>query len=185
MAAVVAAAAVMAAVVVEVEAVAEALDVRIKPIVFDKDQFKIKHCPFRDFEGRHTTLCLTFLDIGGGGGSGSGSAVTYNPVTPLSCDCAKTLIKSCALAFHPVAGCAIAVTDLGTACTVRFSRAVTLFLQSARLENVKMHSCAKCEQNRDICVFHSMAGTAEAASNVESMSVGAFLTLRLLASSAS
>ena len=54
-----------------------------------------------------------FADVGGGA-SGSGSSVTYNPVTPLSCDCAKTLIKSCALAFHPVAGCAMAVADLGT-----------------------------------------------------------------------
>ena len=54
-----------------------------------------------------------------GGGSGSHSAtsssVAYNPVTPLSCDCAKTLIKSCALAYHPIAGCAIGVTDLATA----------------------------------------------------------------------
>ena len=151
-----------------------------------KKCYDLECCYLGHFQQLHTTFNRDFPDIGGGGGgSGSGSAVTYNPVTPLSCDCAKTLIKSCALAFHPVAGCGIAVTDLGTACTVRFSRAVTLFLQSARLENVKMHSCAKCEQNRDICVFHSMAGTAEAASNVESMSVGAFLTLRLLASSAS
>ncbi|KAL3847724.1 hypothetical protein ACJMK2_018620 [Sinanodonta woodiana] len=51
---------------------------------------------------------------GGGGSSGSGSSVSYNPVTPLSCDCAKTLIKSCALAYHPIVGCAYAVADLGT-----------------------------------------------------------------------
>ena len=71
-----------------------------------------------------TCLCFCLRlppDVGGNrDGSGSGSSLTYNPVTPLSCDCAKTLIKSCALAFHPVAGCALAVTDLGTACTVRF-----------------------------------------------------------------
>ena len=104
-----------------------------------KKCYDLECCYLGHFQQLHTTFNRDFPDIGGGGGgSGSGSAVTYNPVTPLSCDCAKTLIKSCALAFHPVAGCAIAVTDLGTACTVRFSRAVTLFLQSARLENVKI-----------------------------------------------
>ena len=44
--------------------------------------------------------------------------MSYNPVTPLSCDCGKTLMKSCALAYHPVAGCAIATVDLGTCVSV-------------------------------------------------------------------
>lgn len=47
--------------------------------------------------------------------------MTYNPTTPLSCDCAKTLIKSCALAYHPVVGCAYAVADLGLAGEVEVS----------------------------------------------------------------
>ena len=38
--------------------------------------------------------------------------MTYNPVTPLSCDCAKTLVKSYALAFKPIAGCVVAITGL-------------------------------------------------------------------------
>ncbi|KAH3832132.1 hypothetical protein DPMN_105409 [Dreissena polymorpha] len=50
---------------------------------------------------------------GGGANTGSGSSVEYSPTTPLSCDCAKTLIKSCALAYHPIIGCSYAITDLG------------------------------------------------------------------------
>ena len=49
--------------------------------------------------------------------------MSYNPVTPLSCDCGKTLMKSCALAYHPVAGCAIATVDLGTCVSVSTSGA--------------------------------------------------------------
>ena len=56
---------------------------------------------------------------------GSGSSISYYPVTPLSCDCAKTLIKSCALAYHPIAGCALATTDLGTCVSV--SQSLTLY----------------------------------------------------------
>ncbi|WAR18316.1 WIF1-like protein [Mya arenaria] len=33
--------------------------------------------------------------------------ITYNPVTPLPCDCMKTLVKSCLLAFIPGVGCAL------------------------------------------------------------------------------
>ncbi|XP_052092546.1 uncharacterized protein LOC127729013 [Mytilus californianus] len=51
---------------------------------------------------------------GGYSGTGSGSSITYNPVTPLSCDCAATLIKSCALGFHPIAGCGLALSSLAT-----------------------------------------------------------------------
>ncbi|WAR18704.1 TEuncharacterized [Mya arenaria] len=57
-------------------------------------------------------------DSGGSSGTGSGSAVSYNPTTPLSCNCAKTLIKSCALAFHPIAGCALAISDLASADSI-------------------------------------------------------------------
>ncbi|XP_076092310.1 uncharacterized protein LOC143063814 [Mytilus galloprovincialis] len=51
---------------------------------------------------------------GGNSGTGSGSSITYNPVTPLSCDCAATLIKSCALGFNPIAGCGLALSSLAT-----------------------------------------------------------------------
>ncbi|KAJ8311800.1 hypothetical protein KUTeg_010655 [Tegillarca granosa] len=50
--------------------------------------------------------------IGGTSATGSGSAVSYNPVTPMSCDCAKTLIQTCTLSFHPIVGCAFATADL-------------------------------------------------------------------------
>ncbi|KAL3847722.1 hypothetical protein ACJMK2_018618 [Sinanodonta woodiana] len=49
---------------------------------------------------------------GGGGSSGSGSSVSYNPVTPLSCDCAKTLITSCAIQYLPYIGCALDVAEI-------------------------------------------------------------------------
>ncbi|XP_048249483.1 uncharacterized protein LOC124117067 [Haliotis rufescens] len=52
---------------------------------------------------------------GGGGSSPSSSVVVYNPVTPLTCNCAGTLIKTCALGFHPIAGCAVAVTGFSGA----------------------------------------------------------------------
>ncbi|KAL5014467.1 hypothetical protein ScPMuIL_008737 [Solemya velum] len=51
----------------------------------------------------------------GVGTTASGAVTNYNPVTPLSCDCAISLIKSCALGFNAVAGCSIAVTDTATA----------------------------------------------------------------------
>ena len=46
-------------------------------------------------------------DIGGAGGIGRGSSVTYNPITPISCDCAKKLIKDCILSNLPYIGCAL------------------------------------------------------------------------------
>lgn len=55
----------------------------------------------------------------GGSGTGSGSSIAYNPVTPLSCDCAATLIKSCALGFNPIAGCGLALSSLATSFSVR------------------------------------------------------------------
>ncbi|VDI49478.1 Hypothetical predicted protein [Mytilus galloprovincialis] len=46
----------------------------------------------------------------------SGSSITYNPVTPLSCDCAAALIKSCALplGLNNFAGCRLALSSLAT-----------------------------------------------------------------------
>ena len=38
-------------------------------------------------------------DIGGASGSASGSVTTYNPVSPMTCDCAKKLIKDGKLAL--------------------------------------------------------------------------------------
>ncbi|WAR19895.1 hypothetical protein MAR_001733 [Mya arenaria] len=57
-------------------------------------------------------------DTGGSSRTGRGSAVSYNPTTPLSCNCAKTLIKSCALAFHPILGCGLAISDLASADSI-------------------------------------------------------------------
>ncbi|KAL5014472.1 hypothetical protein ScPMuIL_008742 [Solemya velum] len=54
-------------------------------------------------------------NFGGGGASASGAVTIYNPVTPLSCDCTISLIKSCVLGFNTVAGCLIAVTDTAKA----------------------------------------------------------------------
>ncbi|CAG2246407.1 unnamed protein product [Mytilus edulis] len=56
---------------------------------------------------------------GGNSGTGSGSSITYNPVTPLSCDCAATLIKSCALGFNPIAGCGLALSSLATSFSAK------------------------------------------------------------------
>ncbi|KAH3711732.1 hypothetical protein DPMN_071405 [Dreissena polymorpha] len=77
-------------------------------------------------DGRPMPCGLSISGGGGGGGggggtslsvggtnTGSGSSVDYSPTTPLSCDCAKTLIKSCALVYNPIIGCSYAVTDLG------------------------------------------------------------------------
>ena len=56
-----------------------------------------------------------FPGEGSGLHSATSSSVAYNPVTPLSCNCAKTLIKSCIFAFKAKAGCLIGVFDLATA----------------------------------------------------------------------
>ncbi|CAG2246399.1 unnamed protein product [Mytilus edulis] len=72
----------------------------------------------REYPGRPPLPCS-----GGSGGNSdsvedsdtaSGTSITYNPVTPLSCDCAATLIKSCALGFNPIAGCSLALSSLAT-----------------------------------------------------------------------
>ncbi|XP_046548308.1 uncharacterized protein LOC124258286 [Haliotis rubra] len=78
---------------------------------------------------------------GGGGSSPSSSVVVYNPVTPLTCNCAGTLIKTCALGFHPIAGCAVAVTGFaGASGFWGFAKAIFDFATACVLPVV----CPQC-----------------------------------------
>ena len=61
-------------------------------------------------------------DVGSGwsnvGSGRSGVSVVYNTVTPMPCDCLKTVVKSCYLAYFNYVGCAIAVSSIPGASTV-------------------------------------------------------------------
>ncbi|XP_048249484.1 uncharacterized protein LOC124117058 [Haliotis rufescens] len=76
----------------------------------------------------------------GGGSSPSSSVVVYNPVTPLSCDSVGTLISTCILGFHPIAGCAVAVTGFfGASGFLGFAKAIF------DIATACLPVCAECE----------------------------------------
>ena len=72
----------------------------------------------RHYINLYTCIFFPVYDKVGDRHDGSGVSVVYNTVTPMSCDCLKTLVKSCLLSFHPILGCGIAVSSFAEASTV-------------------------------------------------------------------
>ncbi|XP_041350118.1 uncharacterized protein LOC121369231 isoform X2 [Gigantopelta aegis] len=75
-------------------------------------------CEGVNFDGRSRGDLGTYLGVSQSGGryspgSSASSTMTYIPVTPLSCNCSKTLIKSCLLAFYPkyIVACGLSIFD--------------------------------------------------------------------------